>query len=418
MWFCKDSPHLTSAYSKIADELILKRLSKHHTVALFATVGYDIGCLESEGVIFYPKLGEMNGEDIFLSHCKDFGADLYITACDVWIFNKLPQSAAKGDVLWVPWAYIDFKPQRVDAEFLSPAIKVVPTSKWLESQLTGLGLENVSAPIFLGVNQNVYRPWVGEIDSEEGEVTKERLRRSLGFPEDSRVIGMVQMNQLWRKPYDEQFQGIQIFRENNPDIDVRVYCHALPRVSNGWSLPELALEHGMNYLKGEIKFADEYTTLKGLMGYNEDHMAKIYNAMDVLLQCTSGESPGMPIFEAQSCGIPVVGTAYTCMPEFIKAGYCVKPLKYFHSPSVPRIKKALPDPYDIADKLEKVLNSDPEYWLKMGPEAMKEYTWENCLQGWLTLLNEIEGKIANRCLKVPVPSKSLQALAQETMMLE
>jgi len=360
----------------------------------------------------------MNGEDIFLRHYKDFGADIYVTACDVWIFNKLPQSAKKGEVLWLPWAYIDYEPQRIDAELLSPAIKVAPTSKWLEKRLRGLGLQNVSRPIFLAVNQNVYRPWIGEIDSEGSEVTKERLRKSLGFPENSWVIGMVQMNQLWRKPYEEQLHGIKIFRENNPDVDVRVYCHALPRVADGWCLPELAMEYGINYLKGEIKFADEYTTLKGLMGYNEEHMAKIYNAIDVLLQCTSGESPGMPMFEAQSCGTPVVGTAYTCMPEFVKAGYCVKPLKYFHSPSVPRIKKALPDPYDIADKLEKVLNSNPDCWLKMGPEAMKQYTWENCLQGWLTLLEEVEGEIANRCLKVPVPSKSLQTLSQEIIVLE
>jgi hypothetical protein len=101
----------------------------------------------------------------------------------------------------------------------------------------------------------------------------------------------------------------------------------------------------------------------------------------------------------------------------VKAGYCAKVLKYFRSPSVPWIKKALPDPYSIADSLEKILNSDSNKWLKIGPKAMEQYTWENTLNGWLALLENIESEIETKCLRVPTPSEALQKKADEVMIL-
>lgn len=417
LWFAKDSPHLSSAYGKIADELVLKRLRKHYKMALFATVGYDFGCLESEGVTMYPRLQELNGEDILLQHYNDFNADLYVTATDIWIFKKLPILAKQGRITWVSWAFIDYEPTKREVDILSSALKVVPTSKWLEGKLKDLKLENVSKPIFLGIDHQFYRPWIGDVDSDGKEITKGRLKATLGFPEDSFLILMVQMNQLYRKPFEEQFHGIQIFRNNNPDVDVRVYCHSLPRLRDGYSLPELALEYGLDYQKHDIRFADQYTLFKGVYGYSENRMAKIYNAADVLLNATSGESPGLPVLEAQSCGLPVIGTDYTTYREFIHAGYCAKVLRYFHSPTLPWIKKAIPDPDSIAEAMEKIVNSDPNRWLKTGPEAMKEYTWENCLDGWLQLLSEAESLIERRCLKIPTPSAELQKIASEVMIL-
>lgn len=266
-------------------------------------------------------------------------------------------------------------------------------------------------------DHEIFKPWIGETDSEGKEITKGRLKASLGFPEDSYLILIVAINQLFRKCFGEWFHAIQIFRENNPDVNVKVFLHSLPRVLDGFSLPELALEYGLDYQRGDVTFADQYTMLKGVLGYNENRMAKLYNASDVLLDATSGASPGMPVLEAQSAGIPVIGTDYTTYPEFIHAGYCAKVLKYFHSPSVPWIKKALPDPYSIADCLEKILNSDPNRWMKIGPESMKEYTWENTLQGWLHLLENIELEIETKCLRIPTPSETLQKKADEVMIL-
>jgi len=413
--YTKDSPTLCSAYGKIADELFLQRLaqSERHKTALFCTVGYDLGCLDAGGTLLYPKIHDNAGEDVFLQHYKDFNADLYITTTDVWIFNRVPQAAQKREIFWIPWCFVDYDPVDSLKPKLEPALKVIPTSKWLERQFRKIGLVNVSPPIFLGVNQNVYKPIVGDTDDEGNEITKERLRKTLGFDEDTFVITMCQMNQLWRKPYELQIEGCQIFQENNPDIKVRLYIHTMPRVATAWSLPEMCKMHGFDYQKYEVRFADEYTMLKGLMGYNEDHMSKIYNASDVVLNATTGESPGMPILEGQSCGTPVISTDFVCMPEFTKAGYTVKVMRYERAPNMPEVRKALPDPYDIADKLEKLLNSDPAYWRKIGHEFISQFSWECALNDWLLLFEEIEEDIDRLCLTVPKFSEGLNILSSQ-----
>lgn len=417
LWYAKDAPNVPSAYGKIADYVVLKGLKSHHDMALFCTVGYDNCTVEGDGILWYPRLADMNGEDVFLEHYKDFNADLYVTATDIWIFDKLPNLAAQGQVAWVPWCYIDYEPCKLDFQKLSPALRAIPTSRWLQGRLKAIGLENVGEPIFLGVDHNIFRPW-NESDSDGKEITKARLKASLGFPSDCFDILMVQMNQEFRKPFEEQFHGIQIFRERNPDVDVRVHCHSLPRSHDGYSLPELALQYGLDYQKGDIRFADIYTMVcKGVLGYSEHSMAKMYNAADVLLNATAGESPGMPVLEGQSCGIPVITTDFACFPEFTIAGYCAKVQKYVHAPTMPWCKKALPDPYSIADCLEKVLNSDPNRWLKVGVEAMKQYSWQNCVDAWLKQLSEIDELIQLKCLKIPVPSEEIQKVADEILVL-
>jgi glycosyltransferase involved in cell wall biosynthesis len=420
LWYPKDAPNVTSAYGKIADYVVLKGLRQHHDMALFCTVGYDSCLVEGEGIPWYPRLSQssLNGEDVILKHYADFNADVYVTATDIWIFEKLCEWAHQGQLVWVPWVFLDYQPCKPDFQRLVSALTVVPTSRWLKRELKGLGLENVSKPIFLGIDHEIFKPWNETVDSEGRQISKERLKTALKIPADSYLILMVQMNQQYRKPFEEQFHGIQLFKDNNPDVNVRVLCHSLPRTSDGFSLPELALQYGLDYQKGDITFADEYTMLcKGVLGYSEPAMAKMYNAADVLLSATSGESPGIPVLEGQSCGIPVIGTDCTCYPEFIRAGYCAKVLEWFHAPTLPYYKKALPDPESIAYYLEKILNSDPNRLSKIGVEAMKQYTWQNTVNSWLQRLEDVRNLIEERCIKVPAPSEELQTIAGKIQVL-
>lgn len=337
-----------------------------------------------------------------------------VCAYDVWPLSQIPESARKGEILLVVWAYIDWEwtQNNVVVDRLSPALKVVPTSFWLERELRKSGLDNVSEPIYPGVNHDVYKPIVGK------EITKERLRQSLGFPPNSFVITMLQMNQQVRKCFDLEFEGVKIFRESNPDMDVRVWCHSIPRTADGWPLPELALEYGLDYLKGDIKFADSYMMLKGLHGYNEDHISTLINSSDVLLQATTGDSVGMPTLESLSCGIPVVSTDFVGMTEVNPCSELrVKVLKKFHPPNLPMLTRAYPDPEDIARGLEVVLNGDPEYYRRKCTEFASRFTWEACLDGWLLVLDEVTDIIESNCLRIPPPSKSLEDLSKQIMVV-
>jgi len=56
------------------------------------------------------------------------------------------------------------------------------------------------------------------------------------------------------------------------------------------------------------------------MGFSQKQMNLIYNGMDCLLNCSSGEGFGIPIIEAQSTGTPVIVTDFSSMPELIIVG--------------------------------------------------------------------------------------------------
>ena len=61
--------------------------------------------------------------------------------------------------------------------------------------------------------------------------------------------------------------------------------------------------------------------------YDDEELAKLYNAFDVLLEPSMAEGFGLPIVEAQSCGTPVVTLNNTSMPEITFAGKCLEPVQ-------------------------------------------------------------------------------------------
>jgi glycosyltransferase involved in cell wall biosynthesis len=52
-------------------------------------------------------------------------------------------------------------------------------------------------------------------------------------------------------------------------------------------------------------------------------MGVLYNAFDVLLNPSMGEGFGIPIMEAQGCGVPVITCDHSAMSELTGAGWCV-----------------------------------------------------------------------------------------------
>jgi glycosyltransferase involved in cell wall biosynthesis len=53
-------------------------------------------------------------------------------------------------------------------------------------------------------------------------------------------------------------------------------------------------------------------------------MAAIYSSFDVLLAASAGEGFGIPVIEAQACGVPVIVSDFSAQPELVGAGWVVK----------------------------------------------------------------------------------------------
>jgi len=244
----------------------------------------------SRKVPVYPGLAanDFAGERILPMHIRDVRPDMFWTAGDVWPFAETARMAARGMFVWGVWAFVDF--DWVDPtgllDHLSAAAAVVPTSVWLERKLRAMPSIRVTEPIHLGVNTEAFTPLRGVKDDVGEEITGGRLKQGMSMPEDCFMVGMVQMNQLDRKPFEEQLEGVKRFRDLNPDVKLRLYIHTFSHSAQGWDMVALVREIGL----GDVtSLSDDYKWLKGIMGYGDMTMCKIYNAMDVLLQATGGE---------------------------------------------------------------------------------------------------------------------------------
>lgn len=102
---------------------------------------------------------------------------------------------------------------------------------------------------------------------------------------------------------------------------------------------------------------DQDKLAAGLIG--PDDMARMCSALDVLLAPSRGEGFGLPLLEAQACGIPVIVTDFGSMAEVGAVGWKVSGQReyvpvleaWYVAPSVTGIVDALDAAYDDAHGL-------------------------------------------------------------------
>ena len=100
-----------------------------------------------------------------------------------------------------------------------------------------------------------------------------------------------------------------------------------------------------------------------------EHMADLYSSFDVLLNPAMGEGFGLPVLEAQACGVPAIVTDFTAMSEVCGAGWKVgydrvrTPMRSWQAwPKVDEIVAALEACYALA-------GGRPARALRAGPRA-------------------------------------------------
>ena len=83
-------------------------------------------------------------------------------------------------------------------------------------------------------------------------------------------------------------------------------------------------------------------------------VAEAMNAMDVLLNTSMSEGFGIPIIEAQACGVPVIASDHSSMPELTQSGWLAggdrwwdgEQMSFAIMPSVASILERLEEAYD------------------------------------------------------------------------
>jgi len=327
-----NAPWINSGYG-VQTALLAPRLRElGHTVAVSSITGLQGTATKWSGIDVYPSGQLAFSPDTLLEHAAAFRADVIITCMDFRMLR--PAAPNLRGIRVLAWLPVDTFPLSAEdrAVLLESGARPVAMSRFGEFQIEHAGFASaVYAPHM--VDRSVYQPPAGAAE-------RKQLRADAGIPDDAFVIGICAANsdQL-RKGFPEQFEAFRRFAGGRPDA--RLLVHSVMHTSHGVHLGQLAEDME---IADRVIFSDTYAQVAGFM--DGPTMAGWYGCCDVLSLCSYGEGFGVPLIEAQACGVPVIATAGSAMTELSVKGWRVKATPFWNHTH--RAWWTRPDVADIA----------------------------------------------------------------------
>lgn len=227
---------------------------------------------------------------------------------DVWLLNfdawTVSQYLEQMDLRYALYPPVDHDP--IAANWMSPldnSQEIVPYCNFgkrvVEAALDD-DADKVQEPIYHGIDTDTFEP-------EDG--MKEQV---FGVSEDVFTIGIFKNNQSTRWAPFKQLGGVKLFIEEY-DLwdDVLVYLHSPIQGSGAFDLSMIIDRLGLNDVVTQM------TRGSNRWGMPDNQLSNMYNACDVVLNCTKGEGFGLPIFEAFATETPVIANGFSSMPELV-----------------------------------------------------------------------------------------------------
>lgn len=373
--FSSNAPYSTSGYAQQMHDLLPKIKDLGHEVAISCFYGLEGGKISLDGITCYPKIADTWGSDAAVLHQKDFNADIVISFQDIWVMDVNNLRKIKN---WIPMLPVDHDP--VPPAVLDRArlaYRIITHSKFGYDQLKKKGVHSTYIPLL--VNTDIYKP-----------MDKKECRKQMGIPEDIFLFGMVSANKDFppRKSFQEVMDAFVVFLKDRPLSGI--YFHTFVNQPGGFPIMEYAKFLG---IERHIFTVDQY---QELLNTDKSKMALIMNGLDCLLAPSTNEGFGVPIIEAQACGVPVITNDFTSMPELVevgKTGYVTKILQKRFSPLLSY--SAVPDPKSIHELMVKMYKADRVEMGKNAREKMlKEYSLEAHVQNsWKPFLEKVEKEL-------------------------
>jgi len=309
-------------------------LAEHFDLAISSFYGLSGARLRYGDITIYPGVeGDWGNQTLPMHAERFFGGlrdGLVVTLMDVWVLD--PAVIRQMNVAcWVPVDH-DPAPPRVKAFFQHSQAVPIAMSRFGERMLAEFD------PLYVphGVDTEIYRP-----------IPQAEARKVTRLPDDLFVVGMVAANKgnPSRKAFAESLLAFKAFHDRHPDSKLYLHCEIQGKVE-GVNIPALIEHCGLD--SDAVLFADQYRVQ--FNPFSPETMAHVYSSMDVLLAASCGEGFGIPVLEAQACGVPVIVSDFSAQPELCFAGWLVKTHPYF---SPQHSWQVHPDIVDITDALNR-----------------------------------------------------------------
>jgi glycosyltransferase involved in cell wall biosynthesis len=288
-------------------------------------------------------------------------ANFFVSLQDIFMFEPGPIHCLSA--VWMPLHFVPVEHPTILA--LSDFDMQLPISGWGVALLEPLQRKKKTRKhievIAHGRCPITYSP---QWDNHEQRV---KTRFKWGWPEDAFVILLIASNseESGRKAFDAQLQAFSNYKKSNSKAWLHIHAEAV----RAYDIPRLLETFGETEARHLwINESDSrwrthsdapcsgarvsMTPSLNLNSLSEQEIADMYRASNVLLAATCSEGCGVPILEAQFCGLPVITTRATAMWEETLLGISVKPEQWisrmdfnsgWYLPNVPGIVQALQD---------------------------------------------------------------------------
>lgn len=240
---------------------------------------------------------------------------------------------------WVPLCFDPLPPE--DLLRLRDARHVLTMSQWATGELGRHGVQARYMPLAVDVSSL----------APEGSGGQAVARRRHGLPPDAFLVGFVGVNNEWeanRKSLPEALMAFAELRRRHPDAVLVLHSHS---GHDRGGLDVSAILDALDVPAAAVRTTnvDRYH-----LGFSRAEMGDLYRSLDVLLAPSAGEGFGLPVIEAQACGVPVIVSDFTAQPELVGAGWIVGGQRrwapwarsWLMTPNVGEITDALLDAYN------------------------------------------------------------------------
>jgi glycosyltransferase involved in cell wall biosynthesis len=308
------APWSPSSYSVLTARAVPNIVKSGHQVAIGTWYGLqgqplpwsiqDKKTGETVAKVDVFPAGDGNGfsQDILVQLYRYIDAQVAIVCSDIWPFRN----DVTKDILFCPWLPIDHDPVPVPVlEALKSAVYPMVYSRWGQRVLADAGVQAAWVPC--SAPSDVFKP-----------SDKKAARKTLGIIDKAKfIVGVVAANKdpQDRKGFSESLQAFAKFAEGHEGA----YMYLHTDVSGPINV--LAIAESLGIRKRIIQ-CDPLGYKLGML--DTGYMVNAYNACDVLLNLAKSEGFGLPILEAQMCGVPVVATDFSTTDELLWAGWKVK----------------------------------------------------------------------------------------------